>query len=173
MSDQSFADGDSIFTAVIDYLETRPDVDPKRIAIMGRSFGGYWAAKMAHVEANRLRAAVVWGGGIHNFFQEDWLRESTNAESYLMDHDLARCRLFGVARSTSYPSHGPSCRCKTRAGSTNRPVRCCSSTAKKICRRRSPICIFCWSTARRNRRGFSPAVTWVKRLRLFPLSSIG
>lgn len=87
---------DSIFTAVIDYLETRPDVDSKRIAIMGRSFGGYWAAKMAFVEAKRLCAAVVWGGGVHYFFQEDWLRESTNAESYLMDHDVARCRLFGV-----------------------------------------------------------------------------
>ena len=81
---------------MIDYLEKRPDVDPKRIAIMGRSFGGYWAAKMAHVEAKRLRAAIVWGGGVHYFFQEDWLRESTNAESYLMDHDIARCRLFGV-----------------------------------------------------------------------------
>ena len=87
---------DSIFSAVIDYLEKRPDVDPKRIAIMGRSFGGYWAAKMAHVEAQRLRASIVWGGGIHYFFQEHWLRESTNAESYLMDHDIARCRLFGV-----------------------------------------------------------------------------
>ncbi len=87
---------ESIFSAVIDYLENRPDVDPKRIGIMGRSFGGYWAAKMAHVEANRLRASIVWGGGVHYFFQEDWLRESTNAESYLMDHDIARCRLFGV-----------------------------------------------------------------------------
>lgn len=90
--------GDALFSAVIDYLETYPGVDPKRIAIMGRSFGGYWAAKMAYVEASRLRAAVVWGGGVHYFFQEDWLRESTNAESYLMDHDIARCRLFGVAR---------------------------------------------------------------------------
>jgi len=89
---------DSIFSAVIDYLETRPDVDPKRIAIMGRSFGGYWSAKMAHVEAKRLRAAIVWGGGVHYFFQADWLRESTNAESYLMDHDIARCRLFGVEK---------------------------------------------------------------------------
>jgi esterase FrsA len=87
---------ESIFRAVIDYLEKRPDVDPKRIAVMGRSFGGYWAAKMAHVEAHRLRASIVWGGGVHYFFQEDWLRESTNAESYLMDHDIARCRLFGV-----------------------------------------------------------------------------
>jgi esterase FrsA len=87
---------DTIFSAVIDYLGKRADVDAKRIAIMGRSFGGYWAAKMAHVEAERLRAAVVWGGGVHYFFQEDWLRESTNAESYLMDHDIARCRLFRV-----------------------------------------------------------------------------
>jgi esterase FrsA len=87
---------DSVFTAVIDYLEKRPDVDAKRIAIMGRSFGGYWSAKMAYVEAGRLRASIVWGGGVHYFFQEDWLRESTNAESYLMDHDIARCRLFGV-----------------------------------------------------------------------------
>jgi esterase FrsA len=45
-----------------------------------------------------LRAAIVWGGGVHYFFQEDWLRESTNAESYLMDHDIARCRLFGVEK---------------------------------------------------------------------------
>jgi esterase FrsA len=87
---------DAVFTAVIDYLGNRPDIDPKRIAIMGRSFGGYWAAKMAYVEAKRLRAAVVWGGGVHYFFQADWLRESTNADSYLMDHDIARCRLFGV-----------------------------------------------------------------------------
>jgi esterase FrsA len=87
---------DLIFSAVIDHLEARADVEPKRIAILGRSFGGYWAAKMAFVEAKRLRAAIVWGGGVHYFFQQDWLRESTNAESYLMDHDLARCRLFGV-----------------------------------------------------------------------------
>jgi acetyl esterase/lipase len=88
--------GDTLFTAIIDYLERRPEIDPRRIAILGRSFGGYWAAKMAHVEAERLRAAVVWGGGVHYFFQEAWLRESTNAESYLMDHDVARCAAFGV-----------------------------------------------------------------------------
>ena len=63
---------------------------------MGRSFGGYWSAKMAFVEAKRLCASVVWGGGVHHFFEPEWLRESTNAESYLMDHDLARCSIFGV-----------------------------------------------------------------------------
>jgi esterase FrsA len=87
---------ETLFTAVIDYLEQRPEIDAKRIAILGRSFGGYWAAKIAYVEAKRLRAAVVWGGGVHYFFQEDWLRKSTNAESYLMDHDIARASAFGV-----------------------------------------------------------------------------
>ncbi|HZD41447.1 MAG TPA: alpha/beta hydrolase, partial [Terriglobales bacterium] len=87
---------ESLFTAVIDYLRERPEIDPKRIGMQGRSFGGYWSAKMAFVEAERLCAAVSWGGGIHYFFQEDWLRKSTNAESYLMDHDIARCRAFGV-----------------------------------------------------------------------------
>lgn len=87
---------DALYSAVIDYLERRPDVDAQRIAIMGRSFGGYWAAKMAFVEAKRLRASVVWGGGVHYFFQPGWLSESTNAESYLMDHDVARCNIFGI-----------------------------------------------------------------------------
>jgi len=88
---------ESLFSAVIDYLERQPEVDVKRIAMVGRSFGGYWAAKMAFVEAQRLRASVVWGGVVHYFFQEEWLRESTYAESYLMDHDIARCMVFGVA----------------------------------------------------------------------------
>jgi esterase FrsA len=90
------ATADTLYSVVIDYLEKRPDIDAKRIGMMGRSFGGYWAAKMAFVEAQRLRASVVWGGGIHYFFQPGWLLDSTNAESYLMDHDVARCHIFGV-----------------------------------------------------------------------------
>jgi len=88
---------DQLFTAIIDDLEKRAEVDRRRIAILGRSFGGYWAAKLAHVEVKRLRAAVVWGGGVHYFFQEDWLRKSTHADSYLMDHDIARCSVLGVS----------------------------------------------------------------------------
>ena len=96
MSNQSIAGGGCGLHSRDRLLGNPPGIDLKRIAIMGRSFGGYWAAKMAYVEAKRLRAAVVWGGGVHYFFQADWLRESTNADSYLMDHDIARCRLFGV-----------------------------------------------------------------------------
>ncbi|MBI4529234.1 MAG: alpha/beta fold hydrolase [Deltaproteobacteria bacterium] len=74
------------FSAAIDHLEKRPDVDGKRIAVMGRSFGGYWATKLAYVEARRLRGAVNWGAGAHYTFQESWLRRALTetASQYLM-----------------------------------------------------------------------------------------
>jgi pimeloyl-ACP methyl ester carboxylesterase len=74
------------FAAAMDYLETRSEIDGKRIACMGGSFGGYWAAKLAHVEAKRLRGAVNWGAGVHRTFQEEWLRRAltVTASQYLM-----------------------------------------------------------------------------------------
>jgi pimeloyl-ACP methyl ester carboxylesterase len=74
------------FSAAIDYLETRKDVEGKRIAVMGGSFGGYWATKVAYVEAQRLRGAVNWGAGCHRTFQEEWLRPALTerASQYLM-----------------------------------------------------------------------------------------
>jgi esterase FrsA len=74
------------FSAALDYLEARSDIDGKRIACMGGSFGGYWAAKLAHVEAQRLCGAVNWGAGVHRTFQEEWLRPAltVTASQYLM-----------------------------------------------------------------------------------------
>jgi dienelactone hydrolase len=46
--------------AAIDYLQSRPDVDPNRIGIIGSSLGGYYVARAAAFEP-RLRAAVAWG----------------------------------------------------------------------------------------------------------------
>ncbi len=89
------------FSAAMDYLEARPDVDGRRIACMGGSFGGYWAAKLAHVEAKRLRGAVNWGAGVHRTFQEEWLRPALTltASQYLMGPASlldARSYIFGV-----------------------------------------------------------------------------
>jgi len=89
------------FSAAIDHLETRSDVDGKRIAVMGGSFGGYWAAKVAHVEARRLKGAVNWGAGVHQTFQEEWLRPALTltASQYLMGPASlldARSYIFGV-----------------------------------------------------------------------------
>jgi dipeptidyl aminopeptidase/acylaminoacyl peptidase len=89
------------FSAAIDHLQTRADVDGARIAVMGGSFGGYWAAKLAHVEAKRLRGAVNWGAGVHLTFQEEWLRPAltVKASQYLMGPASlldARSYIFGV-----------------------------------------------------------------------------
>ncbi|HXG51243.1 MAG TPA: alpha/beta fold hydrolase [candidate division Zixibacteria bacterium] len=74
------------FSAALDYLETRSDIDGRRVAVMGGSFGGYWATKLAYVEAGRLRGAVNWGAGCHLTFQEEWLRPAltVKASQYLM-----------------------------------------------------------------------------------------
>ena len=46
--------------AAVDYLETRKDVDPKRIGVMALSLGGYYAPRSAAFE-KRLQACVAWG----------------------------------------------------------------------------------------------------------------
>ena len=47
--------------AIIDYLETRSDIDSSRIGILGISLGGYYAPRAAAFEP-RIKACVAWGG---------------------------------------------------------------------------------------------------------------
>ena len=91
-----------VFSAALDYILTRPEVDPKRIAVQGGSFGAYWAAKLAIVERARLRAAVFWGGPVHYGFQPKWLRKALKTRSYLFDFRQARFSLFGVKSLKAY-----------------------------------------------------------------------
>jgi dipeptidyl aminopeptidase/acylaminoacyl peptidase len=54
-------DSERVAKAVIDYLVTRPDVDPNRIGIHGSSMGGYSAPRSATAE-KRIAAVAVWSG---------------------------------------------------------------------------------------------------------------
>lgn len=74
------------FSAAIDYLQRRDEIDGARIGVWGGSFGGYWAAKLAHVEAARIRAAVIQGGNVHYGFQREWLEPALTktASTYLL-----------------------------------------------------------------------------------------
>lgn len=47
--------------AIVDFLETRDDVDASRVGVMGISLGGYYAPRAAAFES-RIRACVAWGG---------------------------------------------------------------------------------------------------------------
>ena len=81
--------------AVISYLGTRADVDPQRIAVAGSSAGGYWSALAGYTERNRLRAVVVRGGPIDEYFQADWQRKSWGTSEYLFGLKEARMFVYG------------------------------------------------------------------------------
>jgi dienelactone hydrolase len=54
-------DSERVARAVIDYLLTRPDVDPNRIGLHGSSMGGYSGPRCASAE-KRIKAVAVWSG---------------------------------------------------------------------------------------------------------------
>lgn len=100
-------DGHRLFSRVIDYLQTRPDIDGNRIAVQGSSWGGYWAAQMAYVERQRIRAAVNWGGPIHYYFQPEWQRKALQTREYLFGLFDARAALYGVNTVEAFLEEGP------------------------------------------------------------------
>lgn len=57
-------DFETAVVAVIDYLETRTDIDRNRIGLIGRSMGGYFGPKTAAVD-KRIKALVAWGAMYH------------------------------------------------------------------------------------------------------------
>ncbi len=60
-------DSEAIYRAVIDRLVSDARLDPGRVAIVGVSFGGYWAARMAATDS-RLACAVACGAPTHHSF---------------------------------------------------------------------------------------------------------
>jgi len=58
-------DWETVVKAVVDYALTLKQVDPKRVALMGISFGGYLAPRAAAFE-KRIMACIA-NGGVYNF----------------------------------------------------------------------------------------------------------
>jgi hypothetical protein len=77
---------DRVLSKVIDYAQSRPDVDKNRIAMHGVSWGAYWAAKMAIVEKARLRGCSSQSPPVDRFFQKDYLMNTlVGNREYLFD----------------------------------------------------------------------------------------
>jgi len=68
---------DRMFSKVIDYLQTRPEVDKSRIGIDGQSFGAYWATKLAIVERARLKAVVAQSPPVDATFEKNFVLQKT------------------------------------------------------------------------------------------------
>ncbi len=89
------------YIAWLDYLLKRSEVDGARVGVWGGSFGAYWAARLAHVAADRIKGAVFHGGSVHLGFQREWLVPAftTGGATYLFGaHSLleARGRAMGT-----------------------------------------------------------------------------
>ena len=95
-------EGHKGFSLAIDYLQTRSEIDSKRIVFVGGSQGGYYAAKMAFVEKARLRACVDHGGPVHYSHLKEWQEKALNTNEYLMDFFITRTGLYGVKTREEY-----------------------------------------------------------------------
>lgn len=90
------------FLAVMDWVQDRRDWQAERVGLLGRSFGGYWATKLAHLVPERIAGAVNWGGGAHHMFQPEWIAASRYPDSYLMELVETRCMMLGARNDDEY-----------------------------------------------------------------------
>src|SRR3984957_4298210 len=75
-----------LLSRVIDYVQSRPEIDKNRLAMHGVSWGAYWATKMAIVEKDRLRGCSAQSPPVDKFFQKDFLMSSLMGNrEYLFD----------------------------------------------------------------------------------------
>ena len=77
---------DRMFSAVLGYLNTRPEIDHARIVAHGVSFGGYWAAKLAMKEHGRLLGVVAQSPPVDAALQAGWVQSNLlGNREYLFD----------------------------------------------------------------------------------------
>jgi esterase FrsA len=77
---------DRMLSRVIDYAQSRPEIDKNRIALHGVSWGAYWATKMAIVERARLRGCSAQSPPVDHFFQKEFLTNKLiGNREYLFD----------------------------------------------------------------------------------------
>src|SRR5690349_12629992 len=88
------------FSRVIDYLETRREVDKTRIGVDGQSFGAYWATKLAILEHTRLKAVVAQSPPVDATFTQDFVINKTlGNREYLFGLAPALMSIFDGAKS--------------------------------------------------------------------------
>ena len=89
-----------MFSKVIDYLQTRPEVDKTRIGVDGQSFGAYWATKLSILEHVRLKAVVAQSPPVDATFQKDFfLQKTLGNREYLFGLGPALMSIFENANS--------------------------------------------------------------------------
>ena len=85
-----------IVSAIIDFLQTRDDLDGSRVIVRGQSWGSYWSARAAYAEVARLKGAVFQSGPVHRYFQREWQEEAFKTKEFLFDYVPSRLHMLGV-----------------------------------------------------------------------------
>jgi esterase FrsA len=98
---------EKVYSAALDALAARDDIDGKRIVVYGGSWGGHWSARLAYTEKDRIRGAVVQGGPAHGYFQPDWQRKALGTREYLFGLFEARAAVYGVKTLDEFLAYGP------------------------------------------------------------------
>jgi dipeptidyl aminopeptidase/acylaminoacyl peptidase len=98
--------------ACVDYLVSRPEVDPARVALLGISMAGYYAPRVAAFD-NRVKALVAWSGcysvlnDLYDFCEH--LQPTCQRLLGGVSHDEARRQLkdysmAGIAKNITCPT---------------------------------------------------------------------
>jgi esterase FrsA len=89
-----------MLSRVIDYSQTRPEVDKARIGFHGVSWGAYWGTKMSVVERDRLKAVSVQSPPVDLFFTKEFVTNSLlGNREYLFDQVPALMAIFDTVNS--------------------------------------------------------------------------
>jgi hypothetical protein len=90
-----------MLSRVIDYAQSRPEIDKNRIAVHGVSWGAYWATKLAILERARLKGTSAQSPPTDGFFQKDFLLNSLlGNREYLFDQVPALMAIFDGIKTT-------------------------------------------------------------------------
>ena len=101
----AIAESERWAAAALDYLETRKDIDGKRVGMMGWSLGGYYAPRAAAFE-KRFRLCVAWGAN-HNWGELQRRRlakEGDRPVPHYWDHVMW---VFGKDSLESFMAYAP------------------------------------------------------------------
>jgi pimeloyl-ACP methyl ester carboxylesterase len=84
-----------IYSAVIEHVRARADLDGERIIVRGQSWGSYWSARTGYAEAARLKGVVFQSGPVHHYFQREWQEVAFKTREFLFDYVPSRLHMLG------------------------------------------------------------------------------
>lgn len=102
---------DRVYSAVIEYLKTRPELDGENVGVYLLSFAGQFAVKLALVDPN-VKAAVNLGGPIHLAFTADHIKKvpdvmvKTIANAMRADENTSFDEMVALAKPMSLGEQG-------------------------------------------------------------------